>query len=94
MPNKELNLGEKEEFIQKLFAHKELRKNVLGIIKRKGLMHSYRWPTWKLLQNYSKNCMVDRQLIEKRKQIYKLLLKTENKEVMTIVNKDVVRTAR
>ena len=85
---------DKNQFVYQLFKNQRLRKRVLEIIKRKGIMHSYRWPIWKLLQNYNKNCQVDQSLIEIRKQLYPLLLKCENEEVRIIVTKDVLRTSR
>jgi hypothetical protein len=84
----------KKEFIENILENQKMRKKILSIIKRKGIKHSYRWSTWQILQNYNKKCIKDQEIYARREKMYPLLCQLYNEEVESIVNKDVIRTAR
>lgn len=90
----ELMLASKEAFITSILRNGKLRKAVLRIVRRKGLMHAYRWKTWYLLATYDNRFRPDGPLLTSRLKLYDKLNQKRDKEVEDIVTKDVMRTAR
>ena len=91
---KRVKLGSKEEFVGSMFKDDKLRKELIKIIRRKGVMHAYRWETWYLLATSDNSFNYDEKREKDRYVLYKKLLQQSNKEVEDIVNKDVLRTSR
>lgn len=90
----EVLLASKEAFITSILRDEKLRKGVLKIVRRKGLMQAYRWKAWYLLAIYDNRFKPDGALTSRRQKIFEKLIQKEDKEVEDIVNKDVMRTAR
>ena len=82
----------KENFIESILINKNLRKNTLKLIRKRGLINSFRWKVWSILLSLDKNFIYNKKIINKRKQIYIKLLLMENEEIEDIVNKDIIRT--
>ena len=92
--SKNLSWSSKISLIHTIMKDNILRRKILKIIKRKGITHSYRWETWKIITNADKDFKPNPNNLDKRKRIYRKLLKMSNKEVEVIVMKDVLRTAK
>lgn len=89
-----IKFDSKEAFIKSIFNNDILRKHVIKVIRRKGIMHSYRWETWYLIATLDNSHRIDTAFIEKRKELYKLLNEKYDFEAEDIINKDVLRTER
>ena len=89
---KKIIWSSKENFIQSILINKNLRKNILKHIRKRGLINSFRWKAWSILLSVNKKFQIQNKNTEKRKQIYIKLLLMENEEIEDIVNKDIVRT--
>lgn len=93
--NVKINWASPESFIISLLQNKSVRKDIIGIITRKGFEHSYRWLCWRLFaQMEDSSLFINKDLEKQRKELYQKLIKSKNAEVEDIVNKDVLRTAR
>lgn len=84
----------KETFISSIFNNDSLRKHVFMVMKRKGIMHAYRWKTWYFLALADNTFKIDPKLIETRKQLYSMLNEKKDIGAEEIINKDVIRTER
>lgn len=91
---KKLSWSSKTSLIHTIMKDPILRRKIIKIIKRKGISHSYRWETWKIITNSDKDFKPNPNRLEKRRKIYNKLLKLTNKEVEKIVLKDVLRTSK
>ena len=89
-----LLLASKEAFITSILRDERLRKGVLRVVRRKGIMHAYRWKTWYLLAIYDDRFKPDGAMHSMRQELYSALNKKQDKEVEEIVTKDVMRTSR
>jgi hypothetical protein len=89
-----LSWSSKVSLVHTIIQDELLRRKIFKIIKRKGLTHCYRWDTWNVICNSDKDFKPKPSSLEKRKNIFKKLLKMTNKEVEAIVMKDILRTAK
>ena len=93
--NLSLNWESPDSFITSLMRNPKARKDVFDIIKRKGFDHPYRWICYRLFsQATNENFEFDKKLEDTRRELYPRLIRSVNKPVDEIVNKDVLRTAR
>lgn len=93
--NVKINWDSPELFITSLMRNPQVRRDIIGIITRKGFDHPYRWLCWRLFAraddgSFSFNQERERQ----RREIYPRLVSCKNDAVEDIVTKDVLRTAR
>lgn len=84
----------KESFIASIYSNSSLRKHIIKVIRRKGIMHAYRWKTWYILAVSDNSFKIDPIDIEIRRQLFIMLNEKRDLEAEQIIDKDVIRTER
>lgn len=91
----QLKWDSKDAFVQSILKNPKLRHKLFKFARRKGFDHHYRWTIWQTIA-LSPTHEFDRnqEYLDARRKLYANLLKMENKDVIEIVNKDVLRTSK
>lgn len=93
--NVKINWDSPEMFVTSLMRNRQVRKSIIGIITRKGFDHPYRWLCWRLFAQAEDPLFGhNRDREARRRELYPKLIACHNENVESIVNKDVLRTAR
>lgn len=93
--NVKINWDSPEQFVVSLMRNPTVRRDIIGIITRKGFDHPYRWLCWRLFARADNPSFTYNQEREaRRRDLYPKLVACKNEVVEDIVGKDVLRTAR
>lgn len=65
---------------------------MIKLVFKFGVSSDLRWTTWRIVQNYNKECVQDLALIDNRRKIYQRAKQIKRGSVEDIVEKDVLRT--
>ena len=91
----DIQFKSKDDLIISVLRKDSLRKKIFNFIRRKGVDHQYRWTVWRIFSSSNNTTFrPDMYLLDQRKRLYPRLVAMENREVVEIVDKDVLRTAR